>query len=116
VLGHSHCGAIKGVCDDVKLGNLTAMLGKLKPAVEAVNDISGARNSTNPDFVQAVADKNIDITIANIRERSEVLRQMEELGEIDIVGGMYDIHTGEVIFHLDSDMQQKQYTHMEMSA
>ncbi len=116
VLGHSHCGAIKGACDDVKLGNLTTMLSKLKPAVESVKDVSGARNSSNPDFVQAVADKNIDLTITNIRERSEVLREMEQNGEIDIIGGMYDIHTGEVIFHLDDDMQQKQDTHMEMSA
>lgn len=106
VLGHSHCGAIKGACDDVKLGNLTTMLAKLKPAVEAVH-LSGERSSKNADFVQAVADKNIDLTIANIRKNSPVLREMEQNGEIAIVGGMYDIHTGEVIFHLNEEMTEK---------
>jgi len=107
VLGHSHCGAIKGACDDVKLGNLTTMLAKLKPAVAAVNDVPGDRTSKNAEFVQAVADKNIDLTIANIRKNSPVLREMELNGEIAIVGGMYDIHTGEVVFHLSEQMTEK---------
>lgn len=107
VLGHSHCGAIKGACDDVKLGNLTQMLDKLKPAVEAVQSVPGARNSSNPDFVQQVADKNIDIAIENIKKLSPVLNEMYQKGEIDIVGGLYDVHTGEVHFHLDEETSKK---------
>ena len=98
VLGHSQCGAIKGACDDVQLGNLTAMLANIKPAVERVKFI-GDRSSANADFVQRVADANIDVAIERIRAKSPILKQMEDENEIDIVGGMYDLNTGEVIFH-----------------
>ena len=100
VLGHTSCGAIKGACDDAKLGNLTAMLSKIKPAVEAVSeptDIS-LRNSKNIQFVDNVAEKNVYIAIEKIREQSPILKKMEDNNEIDIVGAMYDINTGEVAF------------------
>lgn len=97
VLGHSACGAVKGACDDVKLGNLTAMLAKIRPAVDRAKT-SGARNSSNAEFVQEVADINVSIAMDQIRERSPILKEMEEKGEIDIVGGMYDVGSGEVTF------------------
>lgn len=97
VLGHASCGAVKGACDDVKLGHITGMLSKLKPAVEAVQE-DGDRTSANPAFVQKVVDMNIHLTSEAIRTQSDVLREMEETGEITIVGAMYDVKTGEVTF------------------
>jgi len=101
VLGHTACGAVKGACDDAKLGNLTALLSKIKPAVEAVTEPAdaGLRNSGNIDFVNTVAEKNVHLTIDNIRTQSPVLKEMEDEGSISIVGGMYDIHTGAVTFY-----------------
>lgn len=100
VLGHSKCGAVKGACDDVKLGNLTSMLANIKPAVNAVKLPADPqyRNSTNSEFVEAVAHMNVEMTMAEILENSEVLRSMYENKEIGIVGGMYDVETGEVAF------------------
>ncbi len=101
VLGHTSCGAIKGACDHARLGNLTALINKIEPAVEAVKEPKdeNLRNSKNLEFVDAVAAKNVEITIENIRQRSRVLADMEEKGEIKIVGAMYDISTGEVAFY-----------------
>ena len=101
VLGHTACGAVKGACDDAKLGNLTTLLEKLKPAVEAVSEPADTnkRNSANIDFVNNVAEKNVYMTIANIRERSAVLKDMEAQGEIKIIGAMYDIKDGSVTFY-----------------
>ncbi|UKM65716.1 carbonic anhydrase family protein [Flavobacteriaceae bacterium GSB9] len=100
VLGHTSCGAVKGACDDAKLGNLTAMLGKIKPAVSAVTEPADAsqRNSSNIDFVNNVAEKNVHLTIDNIRKQSPVLKDMEDAKEIAIVGAMYDVNTGAVTF------------------
>ncbi|MFI0428735.1 carbonic anhydrase family protein [Mariniflexile sp. HMF6888] len=100
VLGHTSCGAVKGACDDAKLGNLTTMLGKIKPAVESVTEPTdkSLRNSKNLDFVDRVAEKNVSIAIENIRKQSPILKEMEDNNEIDIVGAMYDINTGEVTF------------------
>lgn len=100
VLGHTSCGAVKGACDDAKLGNLTGMLAKIKPAVESVSEPKDKtkRNSQNLDFVDAVAEKNVALTIDKIRNLSPILKEMEEKNEIDIVGGMYDINTGAVTF------------------
>tara|TARA_R100001377_G_scaffold74313_1_gene50547 strand:+ start:1558 stop:2187 length:630 start_codon:yes stop_codon:yes gene_type:complete len=100
VLGHTSCGAIKGACDDAKLGNLTKMLSKIKPAVGAVSepqDVS-LRNSKNLDFVDTVSEKNVELTIDRIHAESLVLSEMEKNGEIMIVGAMYDINTGAVSF------------------
>jgi carbonic anhydrase len=100
VLGHTGCGAIKGACDDVQLGNLTAMLSKLKPAVDAVEEPLDAnqRNSKNIEFVDAVSKKNVELAIERIHAESPILSEMEKKGEIMIVGGMYDVNTGEVTF------------------
>ncbi len=100
VLGHTSCGAIKGACDDAKMGNLTTMLAKIKPAVEAVTEPQdkNLRNSKNLDFVDNVSEKNVKLTIDNIRNQSPILKEMEDNNEIDIVGGMYDINTGAVTF------------------
>jgi carbonic anhydrase len=101
VLGHTSCGAVKGACDDAKLGNLTAMLSKIKPAVNAVSEPTdqSLRNSKNSDFVDSVAEKNVLLTIENIRKYSPILKEMEDNNEIDIVGGMYDINSGAVTFY-----------------
>jgi len=96
VLGHSKCGAIKGACDDAKLGNLTALISKIKPAVEAVKEPAENRNSTNSEFVEKVSHVNVEMTIANIKEQSPVLKQMLDDGEIGIVGGMYNVDSGHV--------------------
>ncbi|WP_339650447.1 carbonic anhydrase family protein [uncultured Maribacter sp.] len=101
VLGHTSCGAIKGACDHARLGNLTALINKIEPAVAAVKEPKDERlrNSQNLEFVDAVSAKNVEITIENIRERSRVLAEMEEKGEVMIVGAMYDISNGEVTFY-----------------
>ena len=101
VLGHTACGAIKGACDDAKLGNLTGLLNKLKPAVNAVIEPKDAslRNSSNMNFVNEVSDKNVHMTIDNIRNQSPILKEMEDKGEITIVGAMYDITDGSVTFY-----------------
>ncbi len=100
VLGHTACGAVKGACDHAELGNLTGMLDKIAPAVEAVTEPANAadRTSANIDFVNAVGTKNVALTIEKIRQDSPVLAEMEQAGEIQIVGGMYDIATGKVNF------------------
>jgi carbonic anhydrase len=116
VLGHTNCGAVKGACDDVKLGNLTAMLSKLKPAVNAIDDIKTERNSGNAEFVQRVADKNVDITIENIKRMSPILKEMSDRGEIDIVGAMYDVQTGEVEFHLNEELHQELSNSVSMAS
>lgn len=101
VLGHTSCGAIKGACDHARLGNLTALINKIEPAVAAVKEPvdESKRNSKNLEFVDAVSAKNVEITIENIRQRSRVLAEMEENGEIMIVGAMYDISSGAVEFY-----------------
>lgn len=101
VLGHTACGAVKGACDDAKLGKLTGMLSKIKPAVNAVSSPQDAslRNSSNIDFVNEVAKKNVELTMDKIVEGSQVLAEMQSKGEIKIVGGMYDIHSGAVRFY-----------------
>ncbi|GMN09651.1 carbonic anhydrase family protein [Croceitalea sp. MTPC9] len=100
VLGHTSCGAVKGACDDAKMGNLTTLLHKIKPAVRAVSEPtdSAQRNSKNIDFVNAVANENVQLTIEDIRSLSPVLKDMEDNGEIAIVGAMYDITDGKVHF------------------
>lgn len=94
VLGHEHCGAVKGAVDDVKLGNLTPMLANITPAVEHFADYEGDKNSKNQEFVHMVAEQNIRLTVSGIRERSPVLKDMELQGKIKIVGAIYDMDTG----------------------
>src|SRR5206468_4265447 len=97
VMGHTACGAIKGAIDEVKIGNLTALLGEIRPAVEATH-YTGERTAKNYGFVDAVARKNVSLTIANIREKSPVLRELESSGSIKIAGSMYNLETGMVEF------------------
>ena len=100
VLGHTACGAVKGACDHARLGNLSALIQKIEPAVEAVTEPTDAsqRNSGNIQFVNDVAVKNVHMTIDNIREESPVLGELEAEGAIKIVGAMYDINNGSVTF------------------
>ena len=100
VLGHSHCGAIKGACSHVELDHLTGLLRKIKPAVDAVETEEGVNVSANqPELVQKVADKNVQLSVTQVKNRSPLLESMVINGEIGIVGGMYDIETGKVRFY-----------------
>lgn len=98
VLGHTKCGAVKGACDGVKLGNLTTLLDKISPAIEGEKSVRQNRNSSNTDFVDKVASINVHLTIEQILEKSPILNQMYRGKEIDIVGGMYNVETGIVEF------------------
>jgi len=100
VLGHTACGAVKGACDDAKMGNLTKLVEKIKPAVNAVAEPKDAslRNSKNSEFVDNVAKVNVQLTIDRIHSESPILSEMEKNGEIMIIGAMYDINNGEVTF------------------
>jgi len=98
VMGHTSCGAIKGACDRVELGNLTGLLDKIQPAVTAVQDVTGERNSKNKAFVEAVAEANVRLTVDRIRELSPILRGMEHDGKIQMVSCIYDLKTGRVRF------------------
>ncbi len=95
VLGHSKCGAIKGACDDVRMGNLTALLTKLRPAVDDTAT-SGTRNSGNAAFVEDVALRNVQLAMEHITQHSPILKEMVENGEIMIAGAMYDVENGQV--------------------
>jgi carbonic anhydrase len=97
-MGHTSCGAIKGACDRVELGNLTGLLKKIEPAVAAVHDVPGERNSKNNGFVEAVSEANVGLTVEQIRELSPILRDMERKGAIQIVGCIYNLNTGKVRF------------------
>jgi carbonic anhydrase len=96
-MGHTSCGAIKGAIDKVQLGNLTGLLAKIQPAVDATS-YEGERSAKNYDFVDAVARKNVELTIGEIRNRSAVLADLETAGAIKIAGAMYDIKTATVDF------------------
>ncbi|TGV01746.1 carbonic anhydrase family protein [Flavivirga rizhaonensis] len=101
VLGHTSCGAVKGACDNAKMGNLTKLIEKITPAVNAVSEPQDAslRNSKNIEFVDNVSKKNVELTIERIMKESEVLADMQNNGEIMIIGAMYDIHSGAVTFY-----------------
>lgn len=97
VLGHSDCGAIKGAIDHVRLGNLTAMLAHIEPAVKATK-ASGARDSKNAAFVQAVAENNVKMGVAMLTKKSPVLKELVAAKRLHIVGAMHDLATGRVSF------------------
>jgi len=97
VAGHTDCGAIKGAIDDVQLGNLTGLLKKIKPAINEVKT-DGERNSDNKTFVDMVTKENVFMAIKLIRDRSTILKEMEDKEEIKIIGAMYNTSTGEVDF------------------
>jgi len=98
VMGHTACGAIKGAIDNAELGNLTGLLEKIKPAVRATI-YSGERTAKNYGFVDAVASKNVELNIADIRKRSPVLAELESANAIRIAGAMYNLETGAVDFY-----------------
>lgn len=102
VLGHTKCGAIKGACDHVEMGNLTALLTKIRPAVDDETTTKENRNSSNADFVENVAKINVQRTVKAIQERSPILKEMIANGEIGIIGGTHDISNGEVMFYLET--------------
>tara|TARA_R110002050_G_scaffold157464_1_gene286056 strand:- start:3336 stop:3962 length:627 start_codon:yes stop_codon:yes gene_type:complete len=101
VLGHTSCGAIKGACDHAEMGNLTKLIEKINPAVNAVLEPKdeSLRTSKNLDFVDSVSKKNVELTIGRIHAESPILSEMEKNGEIKIIGAMYDINTGAVNFY-----------------
>nr|WP_294871072.1 carbonic anhydrase family protein [uncultured Pedobacter sp.] len=99
VLGHTRCGAIKGACDHVEMGNLTSLLSKIRPAVDDELTIKENRNSNNSEFVEKVATINVNRSVKSILERSPILKEMVEGGQIGIIGGLHDITTGIVTFY-----------------
>ncbi|MFT6321000.1 MAG: carbonic anhydrase [Granulosicoccus sp.] len=97
VMGHTSCGAVKGACDHAELGNLTQMLEKIAPAVNAIETAPDVdRSSKNLAFVNQVAEKNVEFTIENIKSQSPVLNEMLQNNEIKVIGAMYDVKTGMV--------------------
>jgi len=102
VLGHSTCGAIKGACDHLEMGNLTALLSKILPAVYAETSVTKNRDSSNEEFVEKVAAINVRKTVHAIIERSPILKEMVLKGAIEIIGGNHDIASGEVCFYDDT--------------
>jgi carbonic anhydrase len=98
VLGHESCGAIKAAIDNVKLGNITAMLTKITPAVAKSKDYSGDKTSKNDAYVEYVAKNNVLNTIETIKAKSPILKEMVDKGEIKIAGAYYSLKTGEVVF------------------
>jgi carbonic anhydrase len=97
VMAHQHCGAVKAAIDDVKLGNITAMLSKIKPAVAMSQKFEGEKTAKNEAFVSEVAQNNVRNTIKNIRDKSTILKEMEAKGEIKIVGAFYSLSNGELM-------------------
>jgi carbonic anhydrase len=102
VLGHSKCGAIKGACDHVEMGNLTALLNKIQPAIYDEKTIKDHRTADNEEFVEKVTEINVKRTVHAIMERSPILKELIESGQIGIVGGHHNIATGEVQFYDDT--------------
>lgn len=98
VMGHQHCGAVKGAIDNVQLGNITAMLTNIKPAVAMSQNFEGEKSTANEKFVKYVAKNNVKNTITQIRAKSEILKTMEDKGEIKIVGAFYTLRDGELEF------------------
>lgn len=101
VLGHTKCGAIHGACAEVKMGNLTGLLEKIRPAVEEAK-LSLGKAGSNSDFVEQVTSLNVKRTVNQIIERSPIVRELVEAGKVGIIGGVHDIATGEVTFYPDS--------------
>lgn len=98
IMGHSECGAVKGAIDNVELGNLTGLLHKIDPAVESTS-YDGDRTAKDHTFVELVTEENVRLAMEEVRQRSSILREMEEKGQIAIVGGLYNVSTGTVIFY-----------------
>ena len=102
VLGHTKCGAVKGACDDVELGHLSTVISKIKPAIKAERSTKDNRNSGNAEFVEHVAAINVKMGVEEILNRSFILREMVESGQVGIAGAMYDVASGKVDFLEDT--------------
>lgn len=98
VLGHTKCGAIIGACNHVEMGNLTTLLNKIQPAIYKEKKTSDNRTGSNEAFVKNVTELNIFLTIDRIRRESPIIAELEQQGAIKIMGGMYDVENGSVIF------------------
>lgn len=98
VLGHTNCGAITGACNNIVLGNITGLLNKIKPAIEMETETQTNRTDKNEIFLRNVTVNNVFITVKKVREQSNILQEMEKAGEIKIIGGLYDVDTGQVTF------------------
>lgn len=108
ILGHEYCGAIKSAIDNVQLGNITKLLSKIRPAVEAASSsFEGEKSSKNPQFVEEVCHYNVDLAVEEIRKNSPILQEMEKKGEIRIIGGVYDMESGKVDFMTDYHFDNK---------
>lgn len=99
VLGHTKCGAIEGACNNIVLGNVTALLNKIKPAIEKETETLTDRTANNESFLHNVTVNNVSITVQKVKEQSKILNEMEQANEIKIIGGLYDVETGQVIFY-----------------
>ncbi|HEV7334022.1 MAG TPA: carbonic anhydrase family protein [Flavisolibacter sp.] len=109
VLGHTKCGAIKGACDGVEMGNLSTLLSKIEPAVSAETQTRENRNASNSEFVENVAEINVRRTVELVLAKSPILEEMVRSGQVGIIGAMYDVTTGEVKFYDDTmQLQQEQ--------
>jgi carbonic anhydrase len=100
ILGHSNCGAVKGACDHVEMGNLTALLSKIRPAIDDETTVKQERNASNEDFVEKVTIINVKRVMTGVVERSPILKEMVKSNEIKIIGGMHNLMTGEVQFSI----------------
>lgn len=99
VMGHEHCGAVKSAIDDVEMGNITALLSNIKPAVERAEELyEGDKSSSNDEYVTEVLNTNVRYTIEQMRERSSIIAELERNGDVVIAGAFYDLDTGEVMF------------------
>jgi len=99
VMGHEHCGAVKSAIDDVEMGNITALLSNIKPAVErAEESYEGDQSSSNDEYVTEVVNTNVRYTIEQMREQSSIISELERNGDVVIAGAFYDLDTGEVVF------------------
>jgi carbonic anhydrase len=116
VLGHTKCGAIKGACDHVQMGNLSTLLEKIKPVVDGEKTTSSNRNATNSVFVEKVASLNVKLTQKLIIKNSAILKEMIQNGEIAIIGGMYDVETGIVDFYDDQIVTKETISRAEVLA
>jgi carbonic anhydrase len=110
VLGHTNCGAIKGACDDVKMGHITNLLDKIKPAIAEEKTVSENRTGSNQSFVDEVAKINAVQNAKQIVEKSEIIRNLVDDGRVGIVPAMYDVSTGKVtFFEQDAVMKTREY-------
>ena len=106
VLGHTNCGAVKGACDNVELGHITALLEKIKPAIAQETQTKTNRTGDNSSFVNSVSKLNAQHTAYEIVKKSEIIRKLVEDGTVGIVSAIYDVATGKVTFYEDASLMK----------